>query len=134
VSVEARPYALLHDAHEAFLGDWSSPVKAALDALGAGFATRHLVDLADRAVYRACSLPWPPPPLIEAEVKHADRVALATERRDLLDDCSIDWGDLPPPYRRAIRDGWDWGRAATEFLSRAQAAAALGQMAYPKLQ
>lgn len=66
---------LMHDAHEAFVGDVASPIKWEL-----GRAWRELEERVERATLAAFGLPWPHLP----GVKHADLVLLATEKRDLL--------------------------------------------------
>jgi|SRR5579859_2236637 len=80
-------WGLMHDAHEAFLGDITSPVKAALRELGGGEAFDRLESkliVAVRSRWRLCG-PMP------REVKVADLEALATERRDLLGEESKPW-------------------------------------------
>lgn len=94
----AKPYALLHDFHEAVLGDWITPVKAAVrqvvgeamlsagaepagDADGAFCPFEALSRPIDRAVHAAAGLPWPPPPEIAAAVAEADRDAFLIEVR-----------------------------------------------------
>jgi 5'-nucleotidase len=68
-------HALLHDASEAFLGDVSSPLKELL-----GESYRGLERATSAAIYKRFDLPLELPP----EVKHADMVAMATEKRDLM--------------------------------------------------
>lgn len=71
---EHRLWALLHDASEAYLGDVASPLKTLLPQY------RELEEKFQKVIAGRFGLPWP----IPEEVKHADRVALMTEKRDLL--------------------------------------------------
>lgn len=70
--------ALLHDAHEAYCGDQSSPAKQALGEPWRAFEQRleHCVHTA--FAVRTASAQY------RNAIKHADLVALATERRDLM--------------------------------------------------
>jgi uncharacterized protein len=119
----ARAYGLLHDAHEAYIGDLSTPLKWALEQLGdgAGFAT--LRERFDSAIHAAAGLEWPAPPAIAALVKAADLCALATEKRDLLKTDSFggpDWGyPLPAPSRHRIIP-LSWSKAQEVFWTRLQ--------------
>lgn len=65
---------LLHDAHEAYLGDVVAPLKAMLPQY------RELENQAARALRLKYSLPVD----TSAPVKHADLVLLKTEQRDLM--------------------------------------------------
>ena len=101
VSRPARPYALLHDAGEGLLGDWTTPVKRALGSLSPA-AAKALGELEWRtaaAIHAAAGIAFPPTDAIAREVMHADAVTLATERRDLFGaGFTNGWGgDLPPP-------------------------------------
>ena len=74
VPPEHRLWALVHDASEAYLGDVSSPLKSLLPDY------REIEERFQKIIAGRFGLPWPIPP----EVKHADRVALMAEKRDLL--------------------------------------------------
>lgn len=90
--------ALIHDAHEAHIGDIATPVAEALAHLGAPHAVDQLKGLQDRAIYAAADLPWPLPEGWRTVIHTADRIALATERRDLLAASAFPWSSpLPDP-------------------------------------
>lgn len=86
--------ALMHDAEEAFTGDWPTPwkVRIGYDAIRAALAPLKQA-LARRFGYRH------PQPLA---VKLADQRALATELRDLCAPHRVNWRDLPPPAPEPI--------------------------------
>ncbi|ATQ67792.1 MULTISPECIES: hypothetical protein [Methylosinus] len=109
-----RPYALLHDAHEAHLGDITTPVAEALEAIArhAGEDTnavrralRSLKDRHDAAFLRAAGLP-PPDHEQQRRIRRADVVALMTERRDFLGQPPRPWNpvfEAVPPLRKVYR-------------------------------
>lgn len=113
---ELQPYGLLHDAHEFCLNDQSSPYKEAMARLGAGDAIKELERRQDQVLYLAAGLLWPPPDRVARAVKQADRIALATEARDLMPPTWSAAG-LPAPLSRTIKP-WPWPKAAEQFLDR----------------
>ena len=80
--------ALLHDAAEAYVGDLIYPVKR---TVGAPYA--EIEDRFERAIAKRFGLPG----LMTPEIKHADRVALATEQRDVMSRTHHVWNVLPEP-------------------------------------
>ena len=85
-----KPLAgLLHDAAEAYVGDIPSPLKPLL----VGF--QEIEDRVAACVAEAFSVPLDD--LHCPEVKRADLVALATEKRDLMGPEPWPWHPLPEP-------------------------------------
>lgn len=100
-----RAYVLLHDAHEAYIGDITTPAAHGLiaraewrnGAIGRAAVRMAIDDLKsciDTAILAAAGLP-PPDLQRAARVKTADIVALVTERRDFL-------GPPPRPWAPKI--------------------------------
>ena len=75
-------YTLLHDAHEAWLGDITSPAAVAIDGPYGG-AIDGIKTTLDSAVMRRFGLS-PPDADTRACVDKADRMAFATEWRDTM--------------------------------------------------
>jgi hypothetical protein len=73
--------ALMHDAHEAYVGDVTSPIKALLPSY------RILERVAARCVRRCFGVPL----VMPIEVQRADLIALATEKRDIMSPLGGDW-------------------------------------------
>lgn len=120
-------YFLLHDMHEAYLGDDPTPKKEALarlaeqqfgvlaTSINAAFAA--LTERFDVAIHAAAGLEWPRPPEIERAVHRMDRVMLMTEWRDLKrGPMPFQTWDLAPLYGRI--EPWWWDRARDQFYER----------------
>lgn len=121
-----RAYGLLHDAHEAFTGDLISPLKALI-----GEPIRTIERRLDALIYDAAGIA-PPTEEIAASIKHADVVALATERRDLVDPSHrTPWTILEgvEPADMTIRpfESWRHGRDRWLFALRAELPGAFEQ-------
>lgn len=67
-------WGLLHDATEAYLGDMVRPLKCMMPEY------KKVEERAMRVIAARYGMDWPEPP----EVKKADNILLATERRDLF--------------------------------------------------
>lgn len=92
VPTEHKLAGLLHDAHEAYLGDWSAPLKVTLRLMGIDIDP--LVERVNRAIGERFGVDLVSLP---DEVKHADLVMLATEKRDIMADEPKPWILLPDP-------------------------------------
>jgi uncharacterized protein len=101
--------ALMHDAHEAYVGDISSPLKTLLPGFKA-IEQRVWAAIAERFDLQL-ELP--------GDVKRADLEALMTEARDLLGPAPKDWGIDIAPWPRRI-DPWPAEVARLKFLDRAR--------------
>lgn len=92
---EAMRWALLHDAHEAYTGDFTRPLKRAMVATGASAGSGPLgiiqsqIDAAVRARFGLGQMTTTTLEL----VKRCDTVVLATERRDVMAP-GLEWGEL----------------------------------------
>lgn len=98
------PHALLHDAHEAYHGDRIRPIKRGLAMLSPILA-RRLTKAEERT--QVCIEARVGLKLIDedahATIAHADLVALATERRDLMRPTGEPWvTDGVPPWIHTI--------------------------------
>lgn len=134
---------LLHDAHEAYIGDISTPVAAAIaertsdEYADAGIHVRNIAaarsrralatikDDIDAAIHTAAGIAWPLSHGARAVVKNMDLRMLATERRHLLGPSPRKWDDIhedtePLPLRGRIKV-WPWTRAADEYRARLHA-------------
>jgi uncharacterized protein len=125
-----KAHILVHDAHEAFIGDIITPAAHAIHEiirLRAGYkdaenfsdALAALKANIDAAILSAAGL-LPPDHLQAAGVKFADLTALVTERRDFLAKPPMPWAPqieaikpLPKKYR--LRPAPD---VAAELLAR----------------
>ena len=110
------PYVLIHDAHEAFMGDITAPTAQALGAIAgaahgqsASLAVKFAIDdlkaRLDAAVHHAAGLALPSAVRRE-RIRRADLIALQTERRDFLAHTPKPWaasieafGPLRKKYR-----------------------------------
>ena len=107
VPEEHALWGLLHDACEAYVGDVVKPLKNQLPHY------TQIEELHQRAICERFGLSWPEPP----EVNLADKVAVMTEKRDLLHEPPYPWIDLPDPHHREINP-WSSYYAEARFLSR----------------
>ncbi len=87
--------ALLHDAEEAFTGDWPTPWKVRIGR----DLIREAIAPIKTALAKRFGFRHPEP----KAVKLADQRALATELRDLCAPHRVNWRDLPPPAPEPIR-------------------------------
>ncbi|KFC73224.1 hypothetical protein FG93_01968 [Bosea sp. LC85] len=100
---------LLHEGHEAILGDWTEPVLSAMQAqldemrqeagadivprLSVKKMKRRLADPIDRYLHEEAGLLWPMPPHMRDLIHIVDRRMLMTERQHLLAQPPRRWDD-----------------------------------------
>jgi 5'-nucleotidase len=87
-SVEQQIAGLFHDAHEAYIGDIPTPVKFALGDQ-ASIAIEDLKRRLDIEIFDAMDVRWDDETALM--VKHADAVALATERQCFMPASGPRW-------------------------------------------
>lgn len=89
---------LMHDAAEAYYGDLNIAFKMFLEEI-TGKSWKEMVGYIDFVVAQTLGYRYPTP----KEIKIADRIMLATERRDLLFPSAFEWAvELPEPDLRPI--------------------------------
>jgi uncharacterized protein len=133
---------LLHDAHEAYMGDVTTPVACALEELGVRtgpprgdeavkWAIRNLKYRLDWAIHKAAGVPMPT--AAEAAVIEAHDIAMmAAERQVLMVRSPLPWGepyDSAEPAEKLDRDDLEpWGavEAAEMWLDAFHAFIAAG--------
>lgn len=84
-------HALLHDAHEAFMGDIPKPLKS---LPGLRDEIHRIERGLQEAIYKALELPWPTPEELQL-IAEADEQALAMEARMHMHSCGASWDFLP---------------------------------------
>ncbi|GJD31442.1 hypothetical protein PMNALOAF_2701 [Methylobacterium adhaesivum] len=100
---EHRVHGLLHDAPEYATGDLTSPLKLALSLICPEFraAFKRIEGAFRVAIYQAAGIALPTPE-VEAMVRRADLIALATEQREIMLSPNA-WNlPLPASPRRII--------------------------------
>ena len=104
---------LLHDATEAYIGDINRPLKMLLDEKAPG-----VLRFIENRIHDAVSLRFNlfVTPEDHVALKHADNVALATEKRDLLYG-DTEWPGMPDPMDQEIVPLAPH-QAETQFLRR----------------
>lgn len=118
-----RLAGLLHDAHEAYTGDWSSPLKQRVRQLAPGLLEQLIAPI-ERVIEQRFGLTWLTPE-DHALIKHADLTMLATEKRDLMPlDSRPGWhesacvAELPPALEdRTIKFPWSFADSKFNFHS-----------------
>lgn len=113
----AKPYGLLQDAHKAYAGELITPMRALLIAEAGYDIWARLCDDIQKAVHQSVGLTWPPHPTLAKLVQEADRIILATERRDILADGPSWQMPLPAPDKQVIRP-WTWVESHHNFTER----------------
>jgi len=122
---------LLHDAHEAYLGDLATPAAQALaavafDQTGDGTpvsgAIRELKRRLDAAIHARAGIRFPLSPHVSQFIKEWDRRMLVTERNHLLGGPTRPWHEdfesaEPLPVRGAIKI-LPWPAAADAYRAR----------------
>lgn len=130
---ELAAYFLIHDGHEAFLKDDTTPKKRAIgeiaeEAFGVLASTikeafDRLTDRFDVAIHEAAGLQWPPSPEMQAKIKHWDLTMFVTEWRDLMgSQPHPNWAPYAhiAPLHNPIVPWQHWERTRDSFLRECQ--------------
>jgi uncharacterized protein len=129
LDLECCAYALLHDAHEAYIVDRITPERWAEEAI----AREHYADdtivaavlevpkllryRIDAAIHAAAGLQFPLASDLQQIIKQVDLTMLATERRDLMRASLSPWPILDgvEPLEGRIAP-WSWPHACRQYL------------------
>lgn len=131
-SESVAAFFLLHDAHEAFVKDLTTPLKEAVAHIAAGYfedaapadvinSFDTLEQRVDAAIYKAAGFDWPLLPQFMGEVKRMDLIMFVTEWRDLMHGIPHpNWAPYSgiKPLADVIKP-WPWSTARQAWLRRA---------------
>lgn len=107
VPAEFAFVGLMHDAAEAYVVDLPRPIKSHADLARYRAIEDH--------VWRALCVRFGLPLQLPEEVKMADNIVLATEKRDIMTAPPREWLPLPEPRNDRI-EYWPWENAKASFL------------------
>lgn len=110
---DAALAALMHDAHEAYIGDVPGPLRRAFLP-----AVERIADDVQAVIHQQLGLLWPVPAEDAQIIDIADCIALASEARDLLPETAFQHFDQSHGlWRKAIKPA-PWPKAEVMFLER----------------
>jgi uncharacterized protein len=119
VPAEHQLHALLHDATEAYVGDLVRPLKEGMYLYYGSIGAACVYAATEERVWQAICQRFDLDPILPASVKHADLVALATEKRDLMPEHPEPWpclaGITPAPDQI---HSWAPAMAAIHYQAR----------------
>ena len=125
---ELELQALLHDAEEAYTGDWSRPLKTLMYAMCP--ALMVIPKLVKRAIAERFDVVLDPE---HPAIKLADDLALSTERKVLRGPAPRPWGKFPDPAPGVlVIPTLDPVFAAHQFYSRARELMTQDQLRWPR--
>lgn len=119
VPAEHQLTALLHDATEAYVGDMVRPLKEEMRIYASAMQVDCVYNGVEHLIWLAICDRFNLSPELPASVKHADLVALATEKRDLMPHHPEPWACLEgiEPFAAFI-DPWAPSYAAIHYHHR----------------
>lgn len=133
---EHRAWGLLHDAHEAFLGDITNPAVTFLGRIDS--RAPQVIEKAKQALDRQILQAWGVQPVFaRAGVQLMDRVALQAEMYLLMDAEVAISRETADAFDRAVSiiqelpQGGDWRAARDLWIAEAHHLASLGQLTLP---
>lgn len=142
VAPEYGPWALLHDAHEIFLGDITSPAVDLIEqsAQMSGFVTDALAHAKGR-IDRVIGSAWQVSVLsMTRTIRHADRIALLAEaitflgaRPRMIEPGDADEIDRAISILIELPQEGDWRQAKRLWEARVEHYAQIGRMSPPRL-
>jgi 5'-deoxynucleotidase YfbR-like HD superfamily hydrolase len=134
---DLQPWALLHDGHEAFLGDFTDPAVNFLCLNGTGTAVRNAIANSKGKLDRQIAAAWQVSVrALAPDLRRADHIALRAEafvfmgtEHEFQDDKDV------AAFRRAVSIidylPRDWRPARDLWLSRVDSHALFGRMTPP---
>jgi hypothetical protein len=134
-----KGWALLHDAHEAFIGDITTPAFEFIRASGSGVAVANAVHNAKGRLDRAIGAAWScvPQPM-SLEIRRADWIALQTERCVFFNEplTSLQEEDrvaaeMAMRTLKILFCGSDWAWSRDQWLKRAHQLEKAGLLTLP---
>lgn len=140
VQAEHGPWAILHDAHEVFVGDITTPAVELIALSAPAGVIEDAIARAKGRVDRAIARAWQVPPRsLSYAIRHADRLALLAEaivfmgvQPQFLEPGDEEDVDRAISLLREMPSGEDWRASRDLWLSRVEHYSHLGRMSPPK--
>lgn len=137
-SPETKPWAILHDAHEAFIGDITNPALDFICSCGTATAVRNAVANAKGKLDRVIATAWGTSVRsMSAELRRADGIALRAEaavfmgtQHEFTDPADIEEFHLAVDLIAEFSGGWAYHEKL--WISQVQIHARHGRLTPPK--